>query len=327
VPIYPLDTPERESIIARAAEALRSGELVAFPTETVYGLGASALNKHAVQKIFEAKGRPSYNPLIVHVLDATAARGLVAEWTKTAQLLADAFWPGPLSLVLRKQPYVPDIVTAGLPSVALRAPSHPVARELLEACRLPLAAPSANRFTELSPTTAAHVQNALGNRVDMILDGGPSEVGIESTVLDLTGEIPVLLRPGTISIDALRAVVGEVLLPQQESIGTAPRLAPGMIERHYAPRAQLVMLVDSAAEGAAQNGKCGLLHWSTAPREGSFIKVVAMPTDAIGYASQLYSALHEMDEIGCERIYVEPVPDGPQWLGVRDRLRRATAKE
>jgi L-threonylcarbamoyladenylate synthase len=325
VPIYRLDTPDHASVIAQAAQLLCSGELVAFPTETVYGLGANALNADAVEKIFLAKGRPSYNPLIVHVENADAARALALTWPAAAEKLASTFWPGPLSLVIPKKEHIPDIVTAGLRSVALRAPAHPVARELLRACGLPLAAPSANLFTELSPTTAAHVEAALGERVSMILDGGMCNVGIESTVLDLTGPVPVLLRPGTISLEALQTVVGNIIVPTREDKGESPRPSPGMIERHYAPRARLIMLSEEMGNTDITD-KTGALLWSDLFHNGarSFDKVIVMPTDSAGYAQRLYGALHELDNSGCSVIYVEPVPVDSSWSGIRDRLSRAT---
>ncbi|HEX5520066.1 MAG TPA: L-threonylcarbamoyladenylate synthase, partial [Longimicrobiaceae bacterium] len=215
--------------LARAAAVLRRGGLVAFPTETVYGLGANALDADAVRRIFAAKGRPSYNPLIAHVAGAAAARELVTAWPDAAEQLAAAFWPGPLTLVLPKRAIVPDVVTAGLDTVAVRVPAHPVAHALLAAAGLPVAAPSANRFTQLSPTTAAHVERALGDRVDLILDGGPTTVGIESTVIDLSGERPVLLRPGSIALDALERIVGPLERPAA-SAAEAPRPSPGMLD-------------------------------------------------------------------------------------------------
>src|SRR5690606_5060578 len=227
--------------IERAAEILRAGGVVAFPTETVYGLGANALDEAAVEKIFEVKGRPSYNPLIVHVGSTELARELVTEWPDAAGYLASRFWPGPLTLVLPKRPDVPDRVTAGLPTVAVRVPHHPVALALLRSSGLPVAAPSANPFTRISPTTAEHVRLGLGERVDMILDAGPTPVGIESTGLDLPGEVPRLLRPGTLSRAALEAIVGPIEVPGDASTeaGDAPRSSPGMVGQHYAPKGEL----------------------------------------------------------------------------------------
>lgn len=317
--------------IARAAEIIRRGGLVAFPTETVYGLGANALDAAAVQRIFEAKGRPSYNPLIVHVRDVEQARSLVSRWPATADALAEAFWPGPLTLVLRRRAEVPDVVTAGRETVAVRAPAHPVALALLAAADLPIAAPSANRFTELSPTLARHVERALGRRVELILDGGPTTVGIESTVLDLSGGEPVLLRPGGISADQIAAVIGVPPRPIAPSAyaGSTPRPAPGMVERHYAPRAALHLFapherstaVALARREAAAGHMVGALLF--APLEAPLARAVMMPDDAAEYARQLYGTLHALDDAGCTLVLVERVPEGPAWDGVRDRLERA----
>ena len=317
-----------QAAIDEAAEILRRGGLVAFPTETVYGLGANALDASAVARIFAAKGRPSYNPLIVHVPNEAAARELASEWPESASRLARAFWPGPLTIVLRKRDVVPDIVTAGLDSVALRVPSHPVALALLRATRLPLAAPSANRSMGLSPTTAQHVARSLGNRVDLILDGGATTVGIESTVVDLRGEQAVILRPGIINDYELAPFVGAVGRAEATA-DNAPRASPGMLDRHYAPRAR-VILFDAAdaprvlaeVEQARVSGRpVGMLVIET--RAGG-VNVLKMPNDAVDYARQLYACLHALDESNCDVIYVERVPDGPEWLSVRDRLERAS---
>ncbi|HEY7766947.1 L-threonylcarbamoyladenylate synthase, partial [Longimicrobium sp.] len=303
--------------------------LVAFPTETVYGLGAHALDPEAVARIFAAKGRPGYNPLIVHVADADAARRLASHWPAEAQLLADAFWPGPLTLVLPKDDAVPDAVTAGLPSVALRVPAHPVAHALLRAAGIPVAAPSANLSTQVSPTTAAHVLQGLGDRVDVIVDGGPCPVGIESTVISLAGPRPTLLRPGTVSIDDLRAVIGEVALPSADPHAEAARPSPGMMDRHYAPRATVRIIpreerdrAIEAAAGEVDGGRRigGLLLHEADPR---IAPVIRMPGDPAGFASRLYAALHELDDAGCHAILVDAVPDDPAWAGIRDRLRRS----
>jgi L-threonylcarbamoyladenylate synthase len=310
-----------------AADALRRGALVAFPTETVYGLGADALDPSAVRRIFAAKGRPDYNPLIVHTADLEGARALAADWPEAAERLARAFWPGPLTLVLPKDAAVPDEVTAGLPTVALRVPAHPVAHALLRLAEIPVAAPSANRSTRVSPTTAEHVVRGLGERVEVVVDGGPCPVGIESTVLSLAGPVPTLLRPGSISIDRLRAVVGEVALPSAEPGGTAARPSPGMMDRHYAPRAALRVMAPAAraamlAEAVARPTGALLL----APAPGAPLALaLPMPEEPAAYAARLYAALHEVDEAGCDAVLVDAVPDAPAWDGVRDRLRRAEA--
>lgn len=235
--------PERAPI-EEAAALIRAGGLVAFPTETVYGLGANALNPEAIERIFAAKGRPAYNPLIAHAADVAAARALSADWSSAAERLAEAFWPGPLTLVVPKRPEIPARLTAGLPTVALRVPRHPVASALLRAAGVPIAAPSANPFTRLSPTLASHVTKGLGDRVDLVLDAGPASLGIESTVVDVSGERPVLLRPGSISARALEEVLGEPLANAGTLAGEMPRPGPGMVAKHYSPRARLLLLPD-----------------------------------------------------------------------------------
>lgn len=296
--------------VAEAAALIRAGKLVAFPTETVYGLGANALDPEAVARIFTVKGRPASSPLIVHVASTAMARGLALAWPPEAEGLAKRYWPGPLTLVLPRSPCVPEIVTAGLPTVGLRVPAHPVALALLEAAGVPIAAPSANRFSQLSPTTAEHVRKSLGDAVDYILDGGPTTVGIESTVLSLAGR-PVLLRPGMISSADLEAVIG----PLEQAAG--PRGAhpsPGMHPRHYSPRTQLI-LGEPPAHGR------GAYLWITEP--ATAFRTLQMPSAPSAYAAILYETLHQLDEQELDWIAVENPPETPQWAGVRDRLRRA----
>lgn len=319
-------------IISDAADILRGGGLVAFPTETVYGLGANALNAAAVAKIFEAKARPAWNPVIAHVANTDDARALTTSWPEAATILANIFWPGPLTLVLPKRDIVPDIVSAGLPAVAIRVPAHPVARALITALGSPIAAPSANRFTELSPTTAAHVAASLGDRVELILDGGPSDVGIESTVVDLTGTMPVLLRPGVISRVKLAEVLGMEIQTGAISRDDGPRLSPGMVERHYAPRADVWLFDGSdlsqvnhgmSQEFPAQAGRMAalVLDWSlTLPPH---VRVIPMPNDPFAYARNLYATLHELDAQGFAVVAIERPPDIDAWAGIRDRLLRA----
>lgn len=308
------------ALIRRAAEVLRAGELVAFPTETVYGLGAAALDARAVAKIFAAKGRPSYNPLIVHVLDVTDARELVTEWPTIATTLAQRFWPGPLTMVLRKRDIVPDLVTAGLASVAVRAPSHPVARALLAEAKLAIAAPSANRFQSISPTTAAHVVRSLGEQAAMILDAGPTSVGIESTVIDLCGERPALLRLGGVPVEEIEAVIGTLERPAAPVEGRA-RSSPGQVDRHYAPRAslQVVARLTEVLGGPRPVGTIGF--GEALPGIDHHLR---MPDEPREYGRLLYAALHTLDELGCARIVVEAVPDEPGWETIRDRLDRAS---
>ena len=325
MPILPLDpaAPDPETI-ERAAARLRAGELVAFPTETVYGLGAHALDPRAVAKIYAAKGRPSFNPLIVHVASVAAGQALVTEWPSTATRLAETFWPGPLTFVLPKRPEVPDLVTAGLPSVALRSPDHPVARALLERAG-PTAAPSANRYQSISPTTAAHVSRSLGPEI-WVLDGGPTRVGIESTVIDLRGEQPALLRLGGLPVEAIEAIVGPLTRPEVPEGGSQARVSPGQVGRHYAPRGQVELVERQALLGARQTstraGPTGVIALGQ-PVEGAEHSL-CLPADASEYARLLYAALHTLDELACARILIEAVPNEPAWAAVRDRLRRAT---
>lgn len=307
-----MTSTSKADLIQEAARLLRAGRLVAFPTETVYGLGAHALDAAAVRRIYEAKGRPSTSPLIVHVADVASARALAAEWPASAQKLAAAFWPGPLTIVVKKISAVPDEVTAGLGTVGLRVPAHPVALELLRAAGIPVAAPSANRFTQLSPTRAEHVREGLGDAVDLILDGGPCEVGIESTVVSVDSGKPVLLRPGMISRARLEEVVGLVEVAGDAIEGDA-HAAPGMHRKHYSPRTPLRI-------GVPETFDCAYL-WHSSARVTAHAR--RLPTDPEGYAVGLYDALHELDRTRAQVIYVEPTPSGAAWDAVVDRLTRA----
>ena len=301
--------------IAEAARLIRAGKLVAFPTETVYGLGANALDAAAVKRIFAAKGRPASSPLIVHVASLEAAQALVTDWPVAAEQLARKFWPGPLTLVLAKKPLIPDIVTAGLPTVGLRVPANPWAMALLEEAHVPIAAPSANRFMQLSPTTAAHVRESLGGSVDYILDGGATQVGIESTVISLVGPHPLLLRPGMISAAAIEQVIGRIERARPASQGAA-HPSPGMHARHYSPRTPLVFQIPPEGRG--------VYLWITRPLEGA--QNIQMPADAPGYAAVLYETLHKLDNEKLDWIAVERPPDSPEWAGILDRLMRASSK-
>jgi L-threonylcarbamoyladenylate synthase len=327
-PVLDVRSPEGPAALVRAAEVLRRGGLVAFPTETVYGLGANALDDDAVARIFAAKGRPANNPVIVHVAEPAEALRVAAEWPEEAARLAERFWPGPLTLVLPRRPEVPDAVTAGGPTVAVRLPAHPVARELIRLAGVPLAAPSANRSNRLSPTQAAHVLRDLDGRIELILDGGPTTGGIESTVLDLSRRPARLLRPGLIEPAALEELIGPVERAAPAAAPTAVLPSPGMLARHYAPRTPLE-LVAGGLERVRELHEAGVrvawLGWF-GPAERSVpagVRVVRLPADASGYAAQLYEALHGLDDAGLERIVAEMPPEGEEWLGVRDRLRRA----
>ena len=295
-----------EEQIASAAELIRNGGLVAFPTETVYGLGANALAADAVQRIYEAKGRPRASPLIVHVADEAMARSITAEWPEMAHRLAERFWPGPLTVIVKKAAIVPDLVTAGLDSVGVRVPGHPAALELIRRAGVPIAAPSANRFGQISPTTAEHVRMGMGDRVEMILDAGPTRVGIESTVVSLRRIPPAILRPGMITQEELEAVTGvawerELNLPQVSE-------SPGLQARHYAPQTPFYVLESGAPQP---------------PGRG---RVIRMPSNPAGYAASLYAELHTADTEGWDWIAVQKPPETPEWAGILDRLRRASAR-
>lgn len=296
--------------LSEAAALIRAGKLVAFPTETVYGLGANALDAAAVAKIFEMKGRPSSSPLIVHAASTEMARRLVSEWPPQAVELASKYWPGPLTLVLSKAPAVPDIVTAGLPTVGVRVPAHPEALQLIEAAGVPIAAPSANRFGGLSPTTAAHVREAFGDAVE-ILDCGPAEIGIESTVVSLAGGNLTLLRPGMISMDALE--------PAAPPPGAA-HPSPGMHPRHYSPRTPLLLL-NGPANLPDRRG--AYLWWNTPALTARSIR---MPANPRVYAARLYSVLHDLDHENWPWIAVETPPHRPEWSAILDRLSRAASR-
>jgi L-threonylcarbamoyladenylate synthase len=294
--------------IQKAAEIIRSGGLVVFPTETVYGLGANALDAAAVAKIYELKGRPATSPLIVHVASIEQAHELAAEWPEEAERLAREYWPGPLTLVVPKKKLIPDEVTAGLPTVGLRMPRHPVALELLRTAQVPIAAPSANRFTQLSPTTAEHVRAAFGDETPFLLDGGPCEVGIESTVIAVTRDGLEVLRPGMAFVEEAIAVA--------DSDETAHR-SPGRHKRHYSPRTRVLLV----SQGHVPQHGRGAYLWIA--QESSAARVIRMPAQPETYAAQLYSCLHELDREGLDWIAVELPPETPEWAAIRDRLTRA----
>lgn len=306
--------------LARAAALIREGKLVAFPTETVYGLGANALDPVAVRRIFQAKQRPSTSPLIVHVDSIAMARELVSEWPREAGLLAERYWPGPLTLILPKRPCVPGIVTAGLPTVGLRVPNHPLALALIREAGVPIAAPSANRFTQLSPTSAQHVRTALGEAVDMILDGGPADVGIESTVLSLAALPARLLRPGMVSRRDIERLIGPIENACRiENGGEQAHPSPGLHPKHYSPATPLLLV-----EGGAlpERGR-GVYLWREQPAAAA--ESIPMPQAAGSYASVLYEVLHREDARGWDWIAVEMPPENVEWAGIMDRLQRAAA--
>ena len=317
--------------VARAADLLRSGRLVALPTETVYGLAANALDAEAVEKIFQVKERPATNPIIVHVASISMAQDCVGSWPPIAHKLATAFWPGPLTLVLPRSEKIPDVVTAGGDTVGVRWPVHPFMQAVLRACGFPLAAPSANLSGQISPTTAEHVRKSLGDKIALIVDGGPCEVGIESTVLDVSLDPPRLLRPGVIHAESLLPLTGNLMMGGGESAG--PLRSPGLSSRHYAPKAKLVVLKWNDAEDLkhqVSNLNYGLsqtyvvTHTKTALR-GEFGEIVVIAQDAGAFARAIYSELHRADESGARLIVVEELPQKIEWQAIADRLKRGAA--
>jgi L-threonylcarbamoyladenylate synthase len=324
--------PATEEHIARAAAVIRAGGLVAFPTETVYGLGADALNEDAVRKIFLAKERPADDPLIVHIASASQLPQLARQIPQRAWDLIERFWPGPLTLVLPKTERVPTVTTGGLDTVAVRMPSHPVAKRLIELSAVPIAAPSANRFGRPSPTIAKHVWEDLHGRIDLILDGGPTPIGVESTVLDLTVDPPMVLRPGGVTLEELRAVLGDVQMLDAAHTEAAKR-SPGTRSRHYAPRAQVLLVEQGAAEAALKelSGKrVGVLVYLTrslsvyGEGQGEVI-IIQMPRSLKAYARRLFAVLRELDEQGVDVIVVEKLQERGLGRAIMDRLRRASS--
>jgi len=306
------------SEIRKAAEILRAGGLVAFPTETVYGLGADASNPKAVARLYAVKGRPVDHPVIVHFASAEEAFSFSRDVPEAARTLAARFWPGPLTLILKASTKAKPFVTGGQASVGVRVPAHPVAQALLQAFGGGVAAPSANRFGLVSPTTAAHVRADLGADVDLVLEGGASEIGIESTILDLSGGGAVLLRPGAITKKQLQEI-----LPAVKDKGESAVRHPGGLERHYAPRTPVRLVATHALdkEISASKAKVAVLAFSRPDERVDYW--LRMPRDASGYAQRLYAALRELDSAGCETILIEAPPETPDWAAVQDRLNRA----
>ncbi len=331
--VLPTHTPALfTAAVKRAADLLRAGELVALPTETVYGLAANAFDEKAVAKIFAAKGRPARNPIIVHVADTTLARQCVAEWPVLAEKLSAAFWPGPLTVVLPRSRKIPDVVTAGGKTVGVRWPSHPFIQAVIRECGFPLAAPSANLSNQLSPTNAEHVHKSLGTKISLIVDGGQSQIGIESTVLDLTAKPPRLLRPGMIHEESLLSVTSELTL----GFGDSEEIlkSPGMLRKHYSPRAKLKVLSWSdekdlksqIARGPWPTAKVHVIAHTKIPLDPSFGRISVIPHDAEAFARAIYAELHQCDETGAELVVVEEPPKMKEWRAIADRLHRAAAE-
>ncbi|HEX4855470.1 MAG TPA: L-threonylcarbamoyladenylate synthase [Limnobacter sp.] len=329
-----ISSPSAGNILA-CASALKRGELVAFPTETVFGLGAAVDQPEAVRNIFRAKGRPSEHPLIAHVAPGASLQGWVREVTPAMQKLMDAFWPGPLTLVVPKGECMPLEVTGGQDSVGIRCPSHPVAIELLKATGVPVAAPSANRFGKVSPTRASHVLAELGDRIPCILDGEIPQVGIESTILSLLSDPPALLRPGAITADQISLVLGRAVTPHSEMLkdpGASPRVS-GALEKHYSPDAKVCILQADLLPKTILSGKVMLVGWSDEfltqahwlRTRFSDILVEALPNQPSEVARVLYATLRQADELGCQQLVFEQPPVTGQWEAVADRLKRASA--
>ncbi len=317
-----LSASDAESI-RRAGRIIKTGGLVAFPTETVYGLGCDAMNAEAAAKVFEAKQRPQFDPLIVHIADHKQLEMVIGSLPSLGQRLIDAFWPGPLTLVLPKQPAIPDLITAGLSTVAVRMPNHPVAQSLIREAGTPIAAPSANLFGYVSPTTAQHVAAGLGSTVDLILDDGPCPIGVESTIVSLAGSQPELLRPGSITIEQLSAVIGSIR--QSLSVNHKP-IAPGQLSRHYATQTPLTILASVGARPILKDGaRAGLLIHSLArDTDDRFaaVEVLSSTGDLREAARHLFAALRRLDSLGLDRIYAEPCQEEGLGVAIMDRLRR-----
>jgi L-threonylcarbamoyladenylate synthase len=328
-------TPELfQKAVRRAVALLRAGEVIALPTETVYGLAANALNEKAVAKIFEIKGRPASNPIIVHVAGVAMAKGCVARWPELADKLARSFWPGPLTMVLPRAEKIPGNVTAGGETVGIRWPSHPFIQAVIRECGFPLAAPSANLSNQISPTNAEHVRAQLAGKISLIVDGGQSQVGIESTVLDLTVSPPGILRPGMIHAASLAAVCGEIRSSEFGVRSSESTLrSPGLLKRHYSPKARLVVLnwrnaADLRLQLSTFNfqpSKVHLIAHTQIPSGEDFAGVSVIPHDAEAFARALYAEWHRCDAAGAELIIVEKPPETPEWSGIADRLRRAAS--
>jgi L-threonylcarbamoyladenylate synthase len=325
-------TPELFSIaVQRAVELLSAGEVVALPTETVYGLAANALNAEAVAKIYSIKGRPSHNPIIVHVVDLPMAKRCVGVWPMSAERLAASFWPGPLTMVLPRANTIPDIVTAGGETVGVRWPAHLFIQAVIRACGFPLAAPSANLSNAISPTSAAHVSKQLNGKLRLIVDGGAAHVGIESAVIDLSAQRLRVLRPGMIHAESLAAAVGEGVFNESTGDELKTLRSPGMLRKHYSPKAKLLMLEwKSDAELKSRTThhapRTHVIAHTHIPSAESFAGVSVIPRDAAAFARAIYAELHRCDEAGADVIIVEALPNQPEWRGIADRLARAAAE-
>jgi L-threonylcarbamoyladenylate synthase len=330
--VLPTHTPELfRTAVQRAVALLRAGEVVALPTETVYGLAASALDAQAVERIFAIKGRPVHNPIIVHVASLEMAKRCVANWPALASRLAKAFWPGPLTLVLPRAKEIPSVITAGGATAGVRWPSHPFIQAVIRECGFPLAAPSANLSNRVSPTNAEHVRKQLGDKIRLIVDGGQAQVGIESTVLDIASSVPRLLRPGMIHEQALVAVTGKLAIGASGSPDVLK--SPGLLRKHYSPKAKLEVwswrdeadLEVRSSRSEVRRSRIHVIAHTRIPSGAGFGRVSVIPHDPEAFARAIYSELHKCDEAQAELIVVEALPEEPEWRAIADRLRRAAA--
>ena len=327
-----METAEQfRSAAAQAVEFLKAGEAVALPTETVYGLAANAFNEKAVERIYKVKGRPAHNPVIVHVSSLGMAKDCVRTWTQAAEKLAAQFWPGPLTIVLPRADSIPSIVVAKGETLGVRFPLHPLIRKVIEACSFPLAAPSANLANQLSPTTARHVLEQLDGKIPLIVDAGPTSVGIESTVVDLTEGTPRILCPGMISAEQLGRALGVEVVKGPNR--TTELRSPGLLNKHYSPRARLTITswknpddLRSFTEATGHEPEViHILTYDQIPEANPYGRVAIIPNDADAYARALYAELHRSDDLGAKLIVVERPPAGAEWEGIHDRLKRASA--
>jgi Sua5/YciO/YrdC/YwlC family protein len=326
-------TPTEENL-AKAGACLARGGLVALPTETVYGLGADAFNARAVARVFEAKARPSFDPLIVHVASVEGVARVAEVPSRKARLLMESLWPGPLTLIMPRKAEVPDIVTSGLDTVAMRLPAHPVARAIIAASGTAIAAPSANPFGYLSPTTAEHVAQGLGDRVDIIVDGGPCAVGVESTVLDMTVDPPHILRPGGMPAEAIEAVIGPIDKSPAPEAASVAQASPGLLKSHYAPRTPLYLVPQGAIAAARPAGRCAALLLGPASPESlavtagrfALTRYLSTSGDLVEAAAGLFLALHELDSGGFAQIWGEYAPNFGLGPAINDRLYKASKK-
>lgn len=322
---YPHPARQIPKALEGGAHLLAQGKLVAFPTETVYGLGADATNVQAVKRIFEAKERPFFDPLIVHIATLKQLKQVVSQWDEQAQILADYFWPGPLTLVVKKHPSIDDIVTAGSPTVAVRMPNNAIARSLISLSGKPIAAPSANRFGQTSPTTAEHVADQLGGRIDAIIDGGSCTVGIESTVLSLATEVPTILRPGKIGLEELREFLPNVQLADQSHLTSDHPESPGLLENHYAPKTPLYLVDDLSPYINRRDLGILLFEPTTLSFEGQTI-FISRTADVTEAAQKLYWALRELDQKGLRALIAKRLPNEGFGLAINNRLEKAATK-